>query len=128
MPDSLSGQSSALLSGTCLCLALVAALFSCVWVWSTADTARQAWGRLSGHALDDGRGRRRALRREAVGILEILERLLELRLVVVMDHHQGLALLHLGADLLDLGHPDRVVDLVVGALLAGAKPVDRKSC
>jgi hypothetical protein len=43
----------------------------------------------------------------------IIERLLELRLVVVVNHHERLALLHLRADLLDFGDADRVVDLAV---------------
>ena len=74
-----------------------------------------------GHALDDQRRRRRALGREAIGVLEILQRLLELRLVVVVNHHERLALFHLGADLLDLRDADRVVDLVVRLLPAGAE-------
>src|SRR5208283_1207053 len=77
----------------------------------------------SGHPLYDGGGRGRALRGETVGVLEEFEGLLELRLVVVVDHHERLALLDLGADLLDLGHADRMVDLVVRALPAGAEEV-----
>src|SRR6188472_1304681 len=50
------------------------------------------------HALDDERGRDRALRREAVGVLEVVQGLLELRLVVVVDHHQRFALLDLRTD------------------------------
>src|SRR5687768_5987583 len=47
---------------------------------------------ISRDAFDDQRRRGRTLLREAIGVLEILERLLELRLVVVMDHHQRFAL------------------------------------
>src|SRR6187431_247829 len=65
------------------------------------------------HALDDERGRDRALRRETVGVLEVVQGLLELRLVVVVNHHQRLALLDLRTDLLDLRDADSVVDLVV---------------
>src|SRR6478736_654981 len=77
------------------------------------------------HALDDERRRDRALRRETVGVLEVIQGLLELRLVVVVDHHQRLALLDLRADLLDLRDADGVVDLVVvRGVLAGAEERD----
>mgnify|MGYP003338827368 CR=1 FL=1 len=74
--------------------------------------------------IDDERRRRGALRREAVGVLEVLQGLLELRLVVVVDHHQRLALLHLRSDLLDFGDAHGVVDLAVILILACAEQVD----
>ena len=51
----------------------------------------------------------------------MLQRLLELRLIIVMDHHQRLALFNLGADLLDFRYTNRVIDLVVGIFFAGSK-------
>src|SRR5690606_36679039 len=69
-------------------------------------------------ALDNERRRRRALRRETVGRLEAFERLLELRLVVVVNHHERLALFHLRADLLDFGNAGGVVDLALLVIVA----------
>ena len=42
------------------------------------------------HPLNDQRRRDRPLGREPIGILKIIEGLLELSLIVVMDHHQRL--------------------------------------
>ena len=76
-----------------------------------------------GDALDhEGRGRR-PLRREAVSFLKVVQRRLELRLIVVVDHHQRLALLHLRAHLLDLGDADRVIDLAFWSFATRAEQV-----